>query len=545
MGGYLVKHRGSLVVLLCALAPICAAGGCRRDALPAVTSSPTSTLAAADPTPAQAAPTEVRTPTPPAATAERSVPQPTDLGPQLGDWDDREPFETGLVAEAQGILDGLQGATVYHISLEIADDRGRVSGQQTVFYSNREEEALDEVYFRLFPNAADGEATVSWLKVDGVDLQPQLEFRNSALRVGLPRPLEPGETAVIEMAFDVRVPTERGGHFGLFGYTDGVLALDEVYPMIPVYDDEGWNVESSDHVGDWTYLDASFYLVTVRAASELTLVASGVAVSEQASDGMQEVTFAAGPARDFYLAASDRYVRISAEVGGTTVNSYAFPEHADSSAFALQVATSALGSFNDRFGLYPYTELDLLAIPMSAGGIEYPGAIGMALLLYDESAVVSGLPARAILESATAHEVGHQWFYNVVGNDQVDDPWLDEAIVQYITWLYYVDAYGENAAQGYRDSWVGRWERVDLGDIPIGLSARDYEPANYGAIVYGRGPLFVEALAEEMGRDTFDAFLRDYYQSNLWSIGTPESFQTQAEEHCSCDLDDLFEEWVY
>jgi aminopeptidase N len=257
------------------------------------------------------------------------------------------------------------------------------------------------------------------------------------------------------------------------------------------------------------------------------------------------VTFAAGPARDFYLAASDRYARMSATVGETTVNSYAPPEYSGSSAYALQVAVSALKGFNARFGAYPYAELDVLAVPMSAGGIEYPGAVGIALMLYDENAEVSGLPSRVVLESATAHEVAHQWFYNVVGNDQVDDPWLDEAVVQYATYLYYVDAYGSSAARGFRDSWVGRWDRVDQAEIPIGLPAREYDSAEYGAIVYGRGPLFVEALAREMGADAFEPFIRDYYQSHLWAIGTPESFQSLAEQHCNCDLDGLFQEWVY
>jgi len=48
-----------------------------------------------------------------------------------------------------------------------------------------------------------------------------------------------------------------------------------------------------------------------------------------------------------------------------------------------------------------------------------------------------------------------------------------------------------------------------------------------------------------MGREAFDAFLRDYYQSHLWGIGTTETFRALAEQHCECDLTDLFEEWVY
>jgi hypothetical protein len=72
-----------------------------------------------------------------------------------------------------------------------------------------------------------------------------------------------------------------------------------------------------------------------------------------------------------------------------------------------------------------------------------------------------------------------------------------------------------------------------------------YGDGQYGAIVYGRGPLFVEALAEEMGQETFDAFLRDYYQFHAWDIGTGPAFRQLAEQHCQCDLTELFSEFVY
>ena len=236
---------------------------------------------------------------------------------------------------------------------------------------------------------------------------------------------------------------------------------------------------------------------------------------------------------------------ISETVGETTVNSYAIPERADGAELALEFATGALKSYNERFGPYPYTEFDVVGTPMLALGMEYPGIVAIALDLYDPNEEIRGLPSQVMLEGTVAHEVAHQWFYNVVGNDQLDEPWLDEAVVQYATGLYYVDAYDEAAAQRYRESWYGRWDRVDRADVPVGLPAGDYTGKEYGAIVYGRGPLFISALAEAMGQETFDQFLRDYYQSNKWGIGTADAFRRLAEDHCQCDLTALFQEWVY
>ncbi len=90
-----------------------------------------------------------------------------------------------------------------------------------------------------------------------------------------------------------------------------------------------------------------------------------------------------------------------------------------------------------------------------------------------------------MLESTVAHEVGHQWFYNGVGNDQHTEPWLDEAVDQYVTGLYFLDQYGPSGQQSYRDSWVSRWERIKRAPIPIGHPASSYQGKEYGAIVYG------------------------------------------------------------
>ena len=48
-----------------------------------------------------------------------------------------------------------------------------------------------------------------------------------------------------------------------------------------------------------------------------------------------------------------------------------------------------------------------------------------------------------------------------------------------------------------------------------------------------------------MGQDVFDAFLKDYFETNKWGIGTAKGFMELAERHCDCDLSALFEEWVY
>ncbi len=85
----------------------------------------------------------------------------------------------------------------------------------------------------------------------------------------------------------------------------------------------------------------------------------------------------------------------------------------------------------------------------------------------------------------------------------------------------------------------------EQADIPIGLSVADYEGQEYGAIVYGRGPIVISDIANEMGLKEFDKFLEDYVSSHKWQIATGNSFKHLAEEHCQCDLTEQFEAWIY
>ena len=460
-------------------------------------------------------------------------------------WDDRSLFSAGLINSEQQILTALSGASVYHIDFHISDDFHSLAGWEEVHYTNREDLPLTEIYFQLFPNAAGGKTTITSLSVNGQDVEPVYEFLDSALLVALPNPLEPNASIDIRMDFAVELALQMEGNYGLFGYFDDVLVLDGFYPVIPVYDDEGWNVQFPPANADTSYFDASFYLVRVTAPTNLTIAATGREIERKQEEDNQIIEYAAGPARDFYMAASEHYIMASQRQGETFINIYAREWNERGAETALQFAKDAIESFTERFGPYPYTEFDVLATPMLALGIEYPGIVGVVSPAFDPNEILAGLPYPIMLESVIAHEVAHQWFYNVIGNDQIDEPWLDEALAQYATWLYYVDTYREANAQGYLRSWESRWELVDRSEIPVGLAAATYEGSEYSAIIYGRGPLFVQALAEEMGQAAFDEFLKTYYQTHKWEIATTDSLKHTAEIQCGCDLTPLFDAWVY
>ena len=483
-------------------------------------------------------------PTPPTTpTATPSIPAGAD--PLETPWEDRSIFKAGLVGSEQSVLDELEGASIYHIELDIADSLYEIKGAEEVRYTNTEDVPLSEVRFRLFPNILGGQMTAQNIAVNGQPVEARYELENSVLIVPFSSALEPGQSAVINIDFFATVPQSLESNYGVLAYVEDVLALAHAYPMIAVYDDEEWNAEIPAENGDVTYADASFFIVRITAPEDVTVVTSGREVSRTEAGDLQTLVATAGPARDFYLAASPKYEEISKTIGEVTIRSYAPAGAAEGSQMALDVAARAIEDFSARYAPFPYTEFDIVSTPTLALGIEYPGIVAITSRIYDVDGMFGGAPASVYMEATVAHEVGHQWFYNLVGDDQLDDPWLDESLTQFVTLQYYADEYGPNGEQGFRNSLEGRWDSVERAEIPVGLPVAEYTGQEYSAIVYGRGALFFVELRDVMGEESFAAFLKEYTQTLSWEIATPETLQSIAEKNCACELDELFKEWVY
>ncbi len=495
---------------------------------------PSPTVTAVSPTkaPPTDAPSNENTPT-------AVSPQPT----QIPENDESALFKAGLIASQQAIVDEmLPTAPLYHLQLTVSDDLSRISGEEQLRYTNQEGVPVDALYFHLFPNLLGESINVSEATVDGNPITPSLEEEDdSILRLSLDSPLPPDEQVEVEIWFETAVPDEADRNYGILANMDGVLAMAHFYPQLAVYDDEGWNTTPPSPEGDVTYADSSFYIVELTASAEQVIVTSGIEIESATNGDTQTTTYAAGPARDFYAVMSDDYVKQSETIGETTINSYAPSAYADGSAQALASSVDAMAYFSAQYAPYPYTEMDVASTPTLALGVEYPGLFVLTNSLYEDSRYAD------YIEGTTIHEMGHQWFYNLVGNDQLDEPWLDESLTQYITLRQFEDLYGEDGWDGYYGSLNGRWARTDYAEISIGqpVSAYKEEEGAYSSIIYGRGPIFVTKLEEMMGRETFDVFLRDYVETYSWKIANTEDFKALAESHCDCDLTDMFEEWVY
>lgn len=459
------------------------------------------------------------------------LPQPAEAPPPAPPLPE-DPLRAEFVSDPDALLD----ATRYEVELTIDPEAAQVTGEAEIEYTNTEQTALADLYLRLFPNTPGygGQMTVTNLYVDGQPITPVAELDGSALRVPLRPALEPGRMLTLGMDFTVTVPTDDSAGYAQFAILDGIVALPEVIPLVPVYDDEGWNVEIAPDYGDAVYSDISSYAVQIVAPPGWTLIASGTCSEPQS--GTWDCS--APLMRDMAIVLGREYQRAGQVVDGVLINSYHYPGDAPGGSEVLRLATDAVRVFSELFGPYPYTELDLVETPTLAGGIEYPGLVVLTDRLYGRS---------NRLEWLVAHEVSHQWWYGLVGSDQVDDPWLDEALAQYSTLLYFEHVYDPLTAdavarQYFADAYL---ELIETGDdMPVGLPVASYPRALYSPVVYQKGPLYFDALREEVGDEVFFAILQAYCREHRYGIATPESFLSVVEAVSGDAHTALFEEWI-
>lgn len=487
-------------------------------------------------------------PLPPNVPATTTVPVPTPA-PTLASTPatvrEQLDYRLAMKPEFASEVDRFANAPHYQIDLTIAPDRKSYTATQSVYYTNTENVPLKEIYFRLFPNTPSygGQMQVKSVKVNGAGVTPKFEVNNSALRLDLAEPLPVGQAIEIELDYETQVPAmDVADGYNQFGLHDNVLALPNFYPQIPAYDDKGWHIEQGPGYGDAVFSDTALYRVNLTAPAGEVVATSGVChlrQDPQPAPLSQTRQCVSGPMRDFMIAMSPDYQVKSDTVDGATINSYYLKGDEGGGTHGLQVARDAMKFYSQRFGPYPFTELDLLETPTTAGGIEYPGLIVVAEGYYQRPDPQEG---------ATAHEVAHQWWYSLIGDDQVNDPWLDEALAQFSTCLYYHDAYGADGLNGcVQQDLQSRYDRVkgtdqdQRADQPVAA----YSERQYGAIVYGKAALFFNALYQALGDEKFNQLLQEYYQTYRYGVAYPQDLLALAAKYVGqAKLDELLKAWM-
>ncbi len=448
--------------------------------------------------------------------------------------------QSALLPEFVSDADAFPDATRYDIELDVDFQPGaaeaHIEGIARIRYVNPLEKNLSNIVLMLWPNDEQFQAQMQagTAMIDGELTVPHPILDGKALRFELRPSLAKGESVDLSIPFSLEVGTFHEGSPRRMGITEGILIAPTFYPMIPRLVDGKWDAIDAPSAGDTTSSETAFYTVRITVPEHQIVVATGVATSSTTTlDGKQRYEYLSGPVRDFAFAVG-QWEKTSGTSGEVALNVWALPQHAASAQTALRAARIQVNLLSEIVGPYPYPELDLVEAPYAFGGIEYPG---LAFI---------GTMGTNWVTVPTVHEVAHQWFYALLGNDQVREPWLDEALASFAEALYYERAYGLGRGTGYLSDIRAILRAIPDTTQPIGLGVGEYANENdYFTFVYQKGALFLDALRNKLGTDRFNDFLAAFYEQYRYGFIHAEDFQNAAEAVCTCDLQDLFDLWVY
>jgi aminopeptidase N len=508
---------------------------------------PTNAPPTAPPTPTGAPPTQpAPTKVPPSPVAPTAAP--TEVPPSSASAAPAEPAgrdaplnlqdqTSALLPDFRGDLDRAGDWNRYTIRAALDPDARTIAGHLQLEYTNRDSVALDKLYFHLYPNLPDfaGRLDISAVGVNGQPVAVVYELRRYLLRVDLPQPLPPGGSTAVTLDFRTRAPLNASRLYGAFNKEGGILALASSYPIAAIVRGGAWDIGWPDGKGDFVNSETALYDVTLAAPANWQIVTTGVALERQI-DGQQTARFVSGPQRDFMIALA-QFGQVSADVDGTRINSYYRRGDGAGGQAALDAAVEALRTFNTRYGRYPLAELDVVEVNARTFlGVEYPGLIMIEHNLYAQ-------PGQ--LEITVAHEVGHQWWYSLVGNDVQTEAWLDEALASYSQVVYQEQIHGPEAAERELEGFRQRYRNVLAAgrDAPVAQPTAAFR-GNYVSLVYGKAVLFFQALRKQIGDEAFDRFLHDYYANHRYGFIGGANLLADAKGACGCDLDQLYADWI-
>ena len=452
--------------------------------------------------------------------------------------------------------------TTYNIEAEYNEENQTISAIEKVTYVNSYSSTLQNVLFHLYPNAFREGATYKPVSaLDTAKAHPnganygsiaiqtvQLNGNNVAVNVGgadnniltieLGEELFPDEKVNLEIAFVLTLPNINHR----FGYGENAINLGNWYPVACVYEDGEFFTKPYSFNGDPFYTDIANYKVKFSAPEKFIVASSGNQVSVNTESGVKTLTAEAKAVRDFALVLSDKFEVLSQKVGDTEVKYYYYED--ENSALSMQTAVDSLKTFNLLIGEYPYRTLSVVKTNFLHGGMEYPNLVYISDAIEDY----------ADYKNVIVHEIAHQWWYGVVGNNQFSEGWLDEGLTEYTTLLFYklnpeyerdVELIVKNSLDSYL-LFTDVYKQV-FGTVNTSMNrALDEYTTNheYVYMAYVKGMLLFENLNNFIGDKKFYSSLKQYYYTNKMTIATQANLVAAFEKGAHVNLTSFFNSWV-
>lgn len=434
--------------------------------------------------------------------------------------------------------------THYRIDARYDESSRFVDGKLRVHIPNHDAPKWEKVYFHLFPNAfrdwafnkaaapeTEGHIEVDHVRVNGKAIKPKIE--KTLMTLELPQPLPKGKKAEVEMDFSVKLPT---GAMRL-NHVDNTAFLAQWYPMLAVYDDDGWHTDPYTTIGDPFYTDMADYTVSLKVPRGYRVISSA---DDSLKGSSSTVRLAQQNIRDFAVVITKDYKVKRGKVGNTDVNVWYRQEMEDVVDELLAAAQKGLHFFNEKFGPYAYPEVDVVLGESGHGiaGMEYPGLVTSL----DRVSTRDGEEAAV---NVVVHELAHQWWYGMVGNNQVKEPWLDEGLTTFSESLYMSEVEGRPEQPLFKKAVMSSEQVHAKKGLTVVQPVYAYPEQLYALMVYVRPAAMLWDLSEQIGLEKVVDILHAYFDQYRGKTATTEDFIRVAGEVSGKDLKPFFNQWLY
>lgn len=366
----------------------------------------------------------------------------------------------------------------YDVRATIRMATGTMTVVERIVITNRSGGPIDRLELNTVL-ARIGSLRISRASVDGVAIAPVVD--DQTIRLPLGGILPDGASASVALRFTARAGTRLAGSRWLFARVEGSWTAYRWLPWISA----ARRFDRPNHGDPFVTASSPFVRLAVTSDRPVRLATNGQRVGV---DGLTQV-FEAVDVRDLSFVADARFAVASGVVGDTRVVVHA--RSAERRAALLRQASRSLARLERLLGPYPWRRL---TVAETAGGyaVESPGAIW-----------IPRGAAASRLGWLVAHEVAHQWFYGLVGNDQARQPFADEAPADFL------------ARHVTRTQRASRCDRDELD-----RSSYRYSAACYFEVVYVQGARTIDGIRRRAGDAAFFGALRKYLAARRHGFGS-------------------------
>ncbi len=435
--------------------------------------------------------------------------------------------------------------SMYNIDCFLDTEKKVLSCRQTINYVNNTGADLNDLALHLYPdyysnagvyvtqiessiiNNCYGNIAISLVDINSKSISFTQD--NEILKFELPDILKKNEKLDIIIEFDLTIPSsvER------MSYYENTYSLVYWYPIVCYYNVEtnGWDERPYYYIGESNYGYYNDYNVNITVPKDYVVVATGVEVeTENVDNGLKTINAKESNVKDFVFFASPDYECKTVDMQGITVNTYYFEGHEATNQRMINYLKEGIDFMTKAVGKYPFNELDIVESPMDTISMEYPTVINMAAYNDDTN---TNINARKVnwLDDTIIHELIHQWWFNVVGNNSYDEAFMDESLAVCWTNLFFEFLFGsENPETVY--SLITRKNYMDMALYPINKSVESFRDSDSYSHTLCLGYVVLEDLRKQVGNEKFVEVFRKLYEDFRFTNATSQDLIDIVREIC-------------